>query len=833
MRTFTCMLLILSLLPITLVAEESWPHHEVAIINWNAAITHADYDLDGDEDIIEIDHGGGLYVWENDGSATFAPGELLVLLSAPWSTTPADMDNDGDLDLVVSYSATGGVKSIGLVRNNDGDFILENIISDDALPNWSKVVDKDNDGDLDIYSDTGVAIQWLINDGSGQFTEQLFELPVTDINSLHFADIDNDGDLDYFMNSDYEGVDGFRCFINDGNDNYTVHVLYYSSCRIKVVQQDGEQYADLFIVNEDRMFRYRYNGVDFDSETVSLTCDLGAGWMEFADFDLDGIKEIAVFHYIGAVRWYQRLGDDDYQCWQIDNSNYLDRAGFFADLDGDGDEDFAATGQVIGIDVHLSWWENPDYQTGVDVDAALTVDGTVELSWVDLNASQYLVRRNGQNIALVTENHYTDQLPHHVLYEYTVTPNPQLPDSKPSYPCDVFWPDVDNLVVFADFDNGLPPSWTIEEATGTHTWEAGMGPSDIELELFDSPCMFIGTDYYEEGDWKGRLQTGTLIKGTNDRVEVGFDHISRFSHPDVGKLMCSLDNGVTWTVVECYTDNLERYQYFELTDELAGATEFKIGFDFWSSGYDVWAIDNVLVSVQEQPLVLALTPQNTTIPEGGGTLVYDAGVISQLAAPVSNISYWIEIELPTGDIVAQTVLSGLTLPAFGDLTVPGITLTVPANAPAGDYVFTGRLGKPNNPSLQIHDSFGFTKQGNVTVNTLSPAPDQWVSGNLDGWFAGEQTGITSLPRVYELAAPHPNPFNPTTTVSVALPTASDLHVAVYNTLGQTIATLASRRFAAGKHQFVFDGSQLSSGVYFVHAVVPGELNQTRKIVLMK
>jgi|GEM_PF-2993843 len=90
-----------------------------------------------------------------------------------------------------------------------------------------------------------------------------------------------------------------------------------------------------------------------------------------------------------------------------------------------------------------------------------------------------------------------------------------------------------------------------------------------------------------------------------------------------------------------------------------------------------------------------------------------------------------------------------------------------------------------------------------------------------------------IPENYSLFSTYPNPFNPTLNVGIALPQASDLKVKVYNISGQLVETLTDGRYTAGEHNLIFNGNGLSSGVYFINAVVPGVLNQTRKVVLMK
>lgn len=92
---------------------------------------------------------------------------------------------------------------------------------------------------------------------------------------------------------------------------------------------------------------------------------------------------------------------------------------------------------------------------------------------------------------------------------------------------------------------------------------------------------------------------------------------------------------------------------------------------------------------------------------------------------------------------------------------------------------------------------------------------------------------TALPESYEIRSLYPNPFNPSLSITVALPEAGQLRLTVFNMLGQQVGELVNDRVQAGYRSFTFDGSGLSSGVYFVQASVQGKMNQIRKVVLMK
>lgn len=119
----------------------------------------------------------------------------------------------------------------------------------------------------------------------------------------------------------------------------------------------------------------------------------------------------------------------------------------------------------------------------------------------------------------------------------------------------------------------------------------------------------------------------------------------------------------------------------------------------------------------------------------------------------------------------------------------------------------------------------------------------WQPGQAeDGWLirttpdTSEATSITKrelylLPNVFRLRV-MPNPFNPTTTISFDFLTTTNAKLSVHNLIGQQIAVLANETLVAGHHDIVFDGSQLPSGIYFVHLESSG-LQTTQKVVLLK
>jgi len=93
------------------------------------------------------------------------------------------------------------------------------------------------------------------------------------------------------------------------------------------------------------------------------------------------------------------------------------------------------------------------------------------------------------------------------------------------------------------------------------------------------------------------------------------------------------------------------------------------------------------------------------------------------------------------------------------------------------------------------------------------------------------------PMAAKLMQNFPNPFNPETTLSFALPQASPVTIEVFNIKGQKVKTLIKDSFAPGQHSVVWNGTDdkglsVSSGVYF-YKMSTTNLVSTRKMLLMK
>jgi hypothetical protein len=93
--------------------------------------------------------------------------------------------------------------------------------------------------------------------------------------------------------------------------------------------------------------------------------------------------------------------------------------------------------------------------------------------------------------------------------------------------------------------------------------------------------------------------------------------------------------------------------------------------------------------------------------------------------------------------------------------------------------------------------------------------------------------VQNVPVEFHLFQNYPNPFNPTTTITFTLAEDGLTTLKVYDVLGEEVQTIVSEFLKSGQiYQYKFDGSKLSSGIYFIK-LIQNNKSQTKKILLMK
>ena len=165
----------------------------------------ADYDNDGDMDVLSASYNDDKIAWyESDGAAdpSFTARTISTSADGARSVYAADIDNDGDMDVL--SASTNDDKIVwyenGLSAFGDPTFGSATITTSADGANSVYAADIDNDGDMDVLSASSSddKIAWYENDGAADpsFTARTITTSADRATYVYAADIDNDGDMD-------------------------------------------------------------------------------------------------------------------------------------------------------------------------------------------------------------------------------------------------------------------------------------------------------------------------------------------------------------------------------------------------------------------------------------------------------------------------------------------------------------------------------------------------------------------------------------------------------------------------------------------------------------
>lgn len=129
----------------------------------------------------------------------------------------------------------------------------------------------------------------------------------------------------------------------------------------------------------------------------------------------------------------------------------------------------------------------------------------------------------------------------------------------------------------------------------------------------------------------------------------------------------------------------------------------------------------------------------------------------------------------------------------------------------------------------VRGSAGQTATGGASSPSFATRAGFWLDLGSPATSVGDDH---DRPRVLSLVQNHPNPFNPSTTITFALPARSRVRLAVYDLAGRLVAELIDEVRTPGVYEQSFAPTELASGVYLYRLEADGVARQ-RKLILLK
>jgi len=249
-----------------IVSEEFLGVHSVEVM---------DFDGDGDMDVVAVD-GYGIAdppaPAQTNRNGRFAGVENVKGNGSSWvkhevgygfwgaiTVHAADMDGDGDMDIIgASALTTGGLyqqeSDLTWFENSDGngsDWIQHDVDDFGTLrPYDSKITDIDGDGDIDIIATTWGEVRIYENNGDGSlFTMRVLTNLIYGSPAVEIGDMDNDGDMDVIVSSPRDSYVAWHENVNGDGNVWQDHLIFYlaSVQNMEAVDFDGDSDLDFVV----------------------------------------------------------------------------------------------------------------------------------------------------------------------------------------------------------------------------------------------------------------------------------------------------------------------------------------------------------------------------------------------------------------------------------------------------------------------------------------------------------------------------------------------------------------------------------------------------------
>jgi len=844
-----------------------------AVAKMAMSVYAADLDGDGDKDVLSASNHDNKIAWyENtDGQGAFGPQQVITTeTDAPWSVYAADLDDDGDMDVL---SASFADDKIAFYENTDGQgtFGSQQVITTET--NGAAFVfasDLDGDGRMDVLSASGLddEIAWYRNREASQwdglFIEHLIDADFNGVNSISNADLDGDGDEDVIGAAQYLNEIAWYENLDLNSGSFYKHSIDENFDDPKVVYAadiDGDDDMDVLGGTHFGREIAWWENTDADTFRKHLI-DGDFSWSQSVyaiDFDGDGDMDV-----LGAskadsdIAWWENDGSEKFTKIIIDGSFSSVNSIYAIDIDNDGDVD------VLGArSSTIAWWENDGSQNFSKHDIVNNLSLGICVYAIDLD--------NDSDVDVIGVDKYGDEI---ALWENDGSQSftKVIIDAEINWPNWVYASDIDNdddldLLAVSYMDGYV----CLYENLGSKNFYKHI----IHKDFFGASSVHAA-DLDNDGDMDiiGASSSSsdiywwenTLLMNPNPIAADMFvspDTLFFYVGPDAqlneDELVCSIKNMGNATL---YVQNISSNKD-------------------WIT--DIDTLDFLVKQGEEQQVSIKCSAEDMFNGIYEGTLevhsndpdapVFNVPLVLEMRNGL-DVNFVNEFETNNKPSQAQKLFAPSPSGIKGTISVSDVGEKIIQNDDIEDlYIFTIQT---SGVKLKLYDIsadldlilmkivgntttiWGSNHRGSsvdeefektdlepgtyyvgVSIYDSNPIQDSSsYSLVVEGDIITKVKKYDSvIPKIFTLSQNYPNPFNPSTTIQFTVPKFSKVNIKIYDVLGHELKALVNKNYQPGSYLIVWHGKDnqdrnLVSGTYFVR-LQADDFIATKKIILLK
>ena len=869
-------------------ANPSWTAADIATNATGAAsVFAADMDGDGDMDIVSASDEDDTIAWyENDGAEnpTFTAADIATSADGAASVYVADLDNDGDMDIV---SASMDDNTIAEYQNNLAatdarSFTATDIVTSAMSAQSVFAADMDNDGDMDIvsasyYDDT---IAWYENDGAANpsFSAADIVTSADGARSVFAADMDNDGDMD-IVSASYND-DTIAWYENDGAANASFSAANIATsangaASVFAADMDGDGDMDIVSASEydDTIAWYENDGAaDPTWSAANIATNANGAYSVFAaDMDNDGDMDIVSASINDdTIAWYENDGSPNPTWSAVNIATNADgaRSVFVADLDNDGDMDIVSASEY---DDTIAWYENDGAAnpSWTAVDIATSADGAKSVFAADMD--------NDGDMDILSASYEDDTIAWYenkglayVGAELSFSAANIATSADGVYadgPYSVFAADMDgegdmDIVSASYWDNTI--AW-YENEINTNNAPVLISLSDVTINEDESSTVTLSAT-----DADGDAITYSAVSDTNavtpsissstltltpqanwNGVATITAYASDGSYKDSTSFKLTVNPVSDMVALEDVTIDEDGFNGVYLNSTFTGETEFTAVSD--TNGVELSIDKDALGSrLYYRPIKNWHGVANIKVYASDGTSK-DSTSFKLTVTSVNDVPQafeWVSSELDSINIAKDNLSFTYDLDWTESVDVDGDTINYIVYAKIGEYrseeIFDSTATNYSIPYEEIANGAFEGLPGNAATVYFSvwahdgtdsvkiSRDDRVLYVNRYDYLSIESEGV---PNEFALHENYPNPFNPTTQIRFDLPEMSNVTLTIYNMIGQKIKSFTMQSAPAGYHSLTWNatndlGAPVAAGVYLYQLQTEGFI-KTKKMVLLK